>query len=69
MSRKPTAPPDNGKVHYGQRLRGTICGCEASPRLESASRDDVTCPECLILLKGRPSMIDLNTLATRRNLP
>jgi hypothetical protein len=46
--------PDNGKVHYGSNMPGSLCGVHSRPRREVAHTIGVTCPNCLKILKGRP---------------
>lgn len=46
-ARRPTVPEDNGEMHYGSGLRGSLCGVEAPGRREQSNWIGVTCPECL----------------------
>lgn len=47
--------PDNGEMHYGAGLKGSLCGVEVKGRRETSRRSaGVTCKECLRLLKQRP---------------
>jgi len=45
---------DNGLMHYGMGLRGSLCGVVRPERQETYYREEVKCPRCLRLLRQRP---------------
>jgi len=46
--------PDNGKMHYGSNMPGSLCGVHAKDRKEKPHNRGITCPDCIRILKGRP---------------
>lgn len=46
--------PDNGLMHYGAGLKGSLCGVEDPNRKERADNRGITCPDCRKILKQRP---------------
>jgi hypothetical protein len=46
---------DNGRIHWGAGLTGSLCGVYDKNRQEECqNRVKVTCPNCLRILKSRP---------------
>lgn len=41
-----TQVTDNGKLHYGAGMPGSICGCHNPKRRETVDSLKVDCPEC-----------------------
>lgn len=57
-AREPTVPPDNGEMHYGVGIRGSICGVEDPNRRETAYEwTGVTCPACRKVGRFRGAII------------
>lgn len=46
--------PDNGKIHYGAGMPGSLCGCHDPKRRERPFREGVDCPDCLKIMRTRP---------------
>lgn len=49
-----TSVEDNGEVHYGAGMPGSLCGVHSKTRKEVSTYKGVTCPDCLKLLRSRP---------------
>lgn len=45
--REQTVPTDNGQIHYGSGLKGSLCGVEDPSRREQSNWIGVTCVGCL----------------------
>jgi hypothetical protein len=45
---------DNGRMHYGMGMPGSLCGVHSPTRTETTRREKVNCPTCIGILKGRP---------------
>lgn len=45
--------PDNGKMHYGMGLKGSLCGVECE-HVETTRRELVKCGDCIRILRARP---------------